>query len=84
MTEAPQSREYLTPIMDNVKNLFFKTKIQASCQRRFREANLQCIGELEKRGRDALFASEVNVDGFDETDGDGLRKRQRLVVYLFV
>ena len=46
---------------------------QASCQRRFREANLRCIADLDKRGRDALFAS--NVVGGD--DDDGLRRRQR-------
>ena len=47
--------------------------LKASCQRRFREANLRCIAELDKRGRDALFAS--NVVGGDEDEG--LRRRQR-------
>ncbi len=44
---------------------------QASCQKRFREANLRCIGELEKRGREILFTTTTN------SEDENLRRRQR-------
>jgi len=42
----------------------------AACHRSFRQANLRCIGELERKGREDLFTN-------DTEDHEGIRKRQK-------
>ena len=41
----------------------------AACHRSFRQANLRCIGELERKGRDTLFTNNA------EEDQEGIKRR---------
>ena len=43
----------------------------ASCQRAFRQANLRCIGDLERTGRESLFTL------LSEDDQGGIKKRRK-------
>ena len=52
----------------------------ASCQRGFRQANLRCIAELERQGRDSLFApsGEDGVsNSYASDDLETVRQRRR-------
>lgn len=42
----------------------------AACHRSFRQANLRCIGELERKGRECLFTNDMD-------DQEGIKKRRK-------